>query len=38
MEEQIKKIKLYRRKTEINVDFMNRKTVLHLGIVMVGKI
>lgn len=38
MEGQIKKINLHRRMAEVEVDFMNRKTVLHLGIEMVGKI
>lgn len=38
MEGQIKKINLHRRMAEVEVDFMNRKTVLYLGIEMVGKI
>ncbi len=37
MEGQIKKINLHRRIAEIEVDFMNQKTVIHLGIEMVDK-
>lgn len=37
MEGCIKKIDLHRRIAKIEVDFMNRKTVIHLGIEMVGK-
>ncbi len=37
MEGWIKKIDLHRRIAKVEVDFMNRKTVIHLGIEMVGK-
>lgn len=37
VEGQIKKINLHGRIAEVEVDFMNRKTVIHLGIEMVGK-
>ncbi len=37
VEGQIKKINLHRRIAEVEVDFMNRKTVVYLGIEMVGK-
>ena len=37
MEGSIKKIDLHRRIAKVEVDFMNRKTVIHLGIEMVGK-
>ena len=37
MEGRIKKINLHRRIAEVEVEFMNRKTVLFLGIEMVGK-
>ena len=37
MEGYIKKIDLHRRVAKVEVDFMNRKTVIHLGIEMVGK-
>lgn len=37
VEGQIKKINLHRRIAEVEVDFMNRKTVIHLGIEMVEK-
>ena len=37
MEGCIKKIDLHRRFAKVEVDFMNRKTVIHLGIEMVGK-
>ena len=37
MEGCIKKIDLHRRMAKVEVDFMNRKTVIHLGIEMVGK-
>lgn len=37
MEGRIKKIDLHRRMAKVEVDFMNRKTVIHLGIEMVGK-
>lgn len=37
VEGQIKKINLHRRIAEIEVDFMKRKTVVHLGIEMVEK-
>lgn len=33
----IRKIDLHRRIAKVEVDFMNRKTVIHLGIDMVGK-
>ena len=33
----IKKIDLHRRIAKVEVDFMNRKTILHLGIEMIGK-
>lgn len=33
----IKKIDLHRRIAKVEVDFMNQKTVIHLGIEMVGK-
>ena len=36
MEGCIKKIDLHRRIAKVEVDFMNRKTVIHLGIEMVG--
>ncbi len=37
MEGCVKKIDLHRRIAKVEVDFMNRKTVVHLGIEMVGK-
>ena len=37
MEGYIRKIHLHRRIAEVEVDFMGRKTVIHLGIEMVGK-
>lgn len=37
MEGYIRKINLHRRIAEVEVDFMGRKTVIHLGIEMVGK-
>lgn len=37
MEGLIKKIHLHKRIAEIEVDFMNRKTVIHLGIEILGK-
>ena len=37
MEGYIKKIDLHRRIAKVEVDFMNRKTVIHLGIEMVKK-
>ena len=37
MEGYIRKIDLHRRIAKVEVDFMNRKTVIHLGIEMVGK-
>ncbi len=37
MEGRIRKINLHKRTAEVEVDFMNRKTVVHLGIEMVGK-
>ena len=37
MEGCIKKIDLHKRIAKVEVDFMNRKTVIHLGIEMVGK-
>ena len=37
MEGYIKKIDLHRRIALVEVDFMNQKTVIHLGIEMVGK-
>lgn len=37
MEGCIKKIDLHRRIAKVEVDFMNRKTVIHMGIEMVGK-
>ncbi len=37
MEGCIKKIDLHRRIAKVEVDFMNRKTVIHLGIEMIGK-
>ena len=37
MEGCIKKIDLHRRIAKVEVDFMNRKTVIHLGIEMVEK-
>lgn len=37
MEGYIKKIDLHRRIAKVEVDFMNRKTVIHLGIEMVEK-
>jgi transcriptional antiterminator NusG len=33
----VKKINLHKRIAEVEVDFMNRKTILHLGIEIVGK-
>lgn len=36
MEGCVKKIDLHRRIAKVEVDFMNRKTVIHLGIEMVG--
>ncbi len=37
MEGRIKKLNLHKRIAEIEVEFMNRKTILHLGIEIVGK-
>ena len=37
MEGYIRKIDLHRRIAKVEVEFMNRKTVIHLGIEMVGK-
>ena len=37
MEGCIKKIDLHRRIAKVEVNFMNRKTVIHLGIEMVEK-
>ncbi|MCI8287940.1 MAG: transcription antiterminator, partial [Lachnospiraceae bacterium] len=37
MEGKIRKIHLHRRIAEVEVDFMNRKTVIHLGIELVGR-
>ena len=37
LEGQIKKINLHRRTAEVEIDFMNRKTVIHLGIEMAGE-
>lgn len=37
MEGHIKKIDLHRRIAQVEVDFMGRKTVIHLGIELVGK-
>ena len=37
MEGYIKKIDLHRRIAKVEVDFMNRKTVIHLGVEMVEK-
>lgn len=37
MEGHIKKINLHKRIAEVEVDFMGRKTVIHLGIELVGK-
>ena len=37
MEGYIRKINLHRRIAEVEVDFMGRKTVIHMGIEMVGK-
>ncbi len=37
VEGRIRKINLHRRIAEVEVEFMNRKTVLFLGIEMVGK-
>ncbi len=37
MEGRIRKIDLHRRMAKVEVEFMNRKTVIHLGIEMVGK-
>ena len=37
MEGCIKKIDLHRRIAKVEVDFMNQKTVIHLGIEMVDK-
>lgn len=37
MEGRIKKINLHKRIAEVEVEFMNRKTILHLGIEIVGK-
>lgn len=37
LEGKIRKIHLHRRIAEVEVDFMGRKTVIHLGIEMVGK-
>lgn len=36
VEGQIRKINLHRRIAEVEVQFMNRKTIIHLGIEMVG--
>ena len=36
-EGRIKKVHLHRRVAEVEVDFMGRKTVIHLGIELVGK-
>lgn len=37
MEGRIKKVDLHRRIAKVEVDFMNRKTVIHLGIEIIGK-
>lgn len=37
MEGRIRKIHLHKRIAEVEVDFMNQKTVIHLGIELVGK-
>lgn len=37
LEGHVKKINLHRRIAEVEVDFMGRKTVIHLGIELVGK-
>lgn len=37
LEGRIRKINLHRRIAEVEVDFMGRKTVIHLGIDLVGK-
>ena len=37
MEGYIKKIDLHRRIAKVEVDFMNQKTLLHLGIEMIEK-
>lgn len=37
MEGQVRKIDLHRRIAKVEVDFMNRKTIIHLGIEMVEK-
>ena len=37
MEGYIRKINLHRRIAEVEVDFMGRKTVIHMGIELVGK-
>lgn len=37
MEGYIKKINLHRRIAEVEVDFMSRKTVIHLGIELVSR-
>ena len=37
MEGYIRKIDLHRRIAKVEVDFMNRKTLIHLGIEMVEK-
>ena len=37
MEGYIKKIDLHRRIAKVEVDFMNQKTVIHLGIEMIEK-
>lgn len=37
LEGRIKKVHLHRRVAEVEVDFMGRKTVIHLGIELVGK-
>ena len=37
VEGQIKKIRLHRRIAEVEVDFMGRKTVIHLGIELMKK-
>ncbi len=37
LEGHVKKIHLHRRIAEVEVNFMGRKTVIHLGIELVGK-
>ena len=37
MQGQIRKINLHKRRAEVEVDFMNQKTVIHLGIEILEK-